>query len=143
MTTTVKTQIIQAEERLRQAMLTSDVTVLNELLAPDIIITNHFGELLGKQDDLNAHKSGLFKIHELNPSEQKISIYGEMAIVSVRMQLSGSYDGISTNRDEDSCDFRYTRVWAISSTGTWQIVADHIGMLKFDKFLTPEKLADK
>ena len=52
MTQTVETQIIKAEERLRQAMLTSDVSVLDELLAPDIIITNHLGQLLTKNDDL-------------------------------------------------------------------------------------------
>jgi hypothetical protein len=49
MNKTVETQIINAEERLRQAMLASDVSVLNELLAPEIIITSHLDELLAKQ----------------------------------------------------------------------------------------------
>ncbi|PSN15631.1 DUF4440 domain-containing protein [filamentous cyanobacterium CCT1] len=124
MTESIKVQIIDAEERLRQAMLASDVGILNELLAPEIIITSHLGELLGKQDDLAAHKSGLIKIHDLEPSEQHIQIYGEMAIVSVRMQLSGSYNGSPANGD-----FRFTRVWAISSSGNWYIVAAHIGMV--------------
>ena len=119
---TVETQIFNAEEQLRQAMLTSDVGVLNKLLAPEIIITNHLGQLLVKQDDLTAHESGMIKIHELKPSEQQIQICGEVAIVSVRMQLFGSYDGSPTNGD-----FRFTRVWAISSSGTWHIVAAHIG----------------
>lgn len=51
MTEAIETQIINAEERLRQATLASDVSVLNELLAPEIIITSHLGELL---DDLAA-----------------------------------------------------------------------------------------
>jgi len=96
---TVETQIINIEERLRQAMLASDVSVLNELLAPEIIITNHLGVLLEKQDDLAAHESGLIKINELKPSEQHIQIHGEVAIVSVRMQISGSYEGSPTNGD--------------------------------------------
>ncbi|MBM0744343.1 nuclear transport factor 2 family protein [Phormidium sp. CLA17] len=124
MTETVETQIINAEERLRQAMLASDVSVLNELLAPEIIITSHLGELLEKQDDLAAHESGLIKIHELKPSEQHIQIHGEVTIVSVRMQLSGSYNGSPANGD-----FRFTRVWVVSSSGTWHIVAAHIGMV--------------
>lgn len=124
MTQTVEAQIISVEERLRQAMLASDVSVLNELLAPEIIITSHLGELLRKQDDLAAHESGLIKIHELNPSERQIQTHGEVAIVSVRMQLSGDYNGSPANGD-----FRYTRVWAVSSSGTWQIVAAHIGMV--------------
>ncbi|MGJ5675828.1 MAG: nuclear transport factor 2 family protein [Nostochopsis sp.] len=124
MTETVETQIIKVEERLRQAMLSSDLSVLNELLAPEIIIISHLGELLGKQDDLAAHESGLIKIHELKPSQQHIQIHGEVAIVSVRMQLSGSYNGSPANGD-----FRYTRVWAVSLSGSWHIVAAHIGMI--------------
>ena len=124
MTETVETQIINIEERLRQAMLASNVSVLNELLAPEIIITNHLGQLLEKQDDLAAHESGLIKINELKPSEQHIQIHGEVAIVSVRMQIMGSYDGNPSNGD-----FRFTRVWAISSSGNWHIVAAHIGIV--------------
>ena len=124
MTETVETQIINIEERLRQAMLASNVSVLNELLAPEIIITNHLGQLLEKQDDLAAHESGLIKINELKSSEQHIQIHGEVAIVSVRMQISGSYDGSPANGD-----FRFTRVWAVSAGGTWHIIAAHIGMV--------------
>jgi Domain of unknown function (DUF4440) len=124
MTETVETQIINAEESLRQAMLASNVIVLNELLSPEIIITNHLGELLRKQDDLAAHESGLIKIHELKPSEQRIQIYGDMAIVSVRMQITGDYDGSPANGD-----FRFTRVWAVSSSGIWHIVGAHIGIV--------------
>ncbi len=38
MTETVETQIIILEERLRQAMLASNVSVLNELLAPKLLL---------------------------------------------------------------------------------------------------------
>jgi ketosteroid isomerase-like protein len=124
MTELAETQIIEIEEQLRQAMLASDVTVLNELLAPDILITSHLGELLRKQDDLAAHQSGLIKIHELNTSERQIQLRGDVAIVSVRMQIVGDYDGRPANGD-----FRFTRVWAVSSSGTWQVVAAHISRI--------------
>lgn len=124
MTETVEAQIINVEERLRRAMLDSNVSVLNELIAPESIITSHRGELSGKQDDLAAHESGAIEIHELTPSEQHIQIHGDVAIVSVRMQLSGSYHGSPANGD-----FRFTRVWAVSAIGTWHIVAAHIGMV--------------
>ncbi len=120
MNKTVETQIINAEERLRLAMLASDVSTLNQLLAPELIFTNHFGKLLRKQDDLAAHESGVIKLNELKPSEQHIQLNGEVAIVSVRMQLSGSYDGSPANGD-----FRFTRVWAVSYSGTWHVVAAH------------------
>jgi ketosteroid isomerase-like protein len=121
---TVETEIINAEERLRLAMLASDVSVLDELLAPEIIITSHLGELWTKQEDLAAHRSGVFQIDRLEPSERQMKIYGEVAIVSVRMELVGSYNGMPTKGD-----FRYTRVWAVAERGTWQIVAAHIGMV--------------
>jgi ketosteroid isomerase-like protein len=124
MTETLETQIIHAEEQLRQAMLASNVDVLNELLAPNIMITNHFGARLAKQDDLAAHASGLIKIHELQASEQQIQIHGEVAIVSVRMQLSGNYNGNPANGD-----FRFTRVWSVSANGKWHIIAAHIGLI--------------
>jgi len=74
-------------------MLSSDVSALDELLAPDLIFTNHLGQLLGKEDDLAAHRSGMLKVKELTPSEQHVRPNGDVAIVSVRMQLSGMYDG--------------------------------------------------
>lgn len=43
MTNTIETQILEAEERLRLAMLGSDVAALDELLAPDLIFTSHSG----------------------------------------------------------------------------------------------------
>jgi ketosteroid isomerase-like protein len=121
---TLEAQIADVEERLRQAMLASDVHVLDELLAPDIIITSHRGEILKKQDDLAAHTSGAFKINELNPSERQIQVLGAVAIVSVRMQIMGSYQGSPANGD-----FRFTRVWARSQQDTWHIVAAHIGQV--------------
>ena len=124
MNQTVETQIINAEERLRLAMLASDVCTLDELLAPELIFTSHLGEVLSKQDDLAAHKSGLLKIYDLKPSEQRIQLHGEVAIVLVRMQILGSYNG-----DPANGDFRFTRVWAVSPSRTWQIVAAHVGIV--------------
>jgi len=116
----LQVQIVEAEEKLRTAMLSSDVAALNELLAPDLIFTNHLGQLLGKKDDLAAYSSGVLKIGGLEPSEQHVRIFDEVAVVSVRMQVSGTYDGAPANGD-----FRFTRVWARSQQERWQIVAAH------------------
>ena len=121
MTETIKIQIVEVEEQLRQAMIASDISTLNALLAPSIVITNHLGQLVERQADIAAHESGLIKIHALNASEQKIQILGEVAIVSVRMQIQGNYNGSPANGD-----FRFTRVWAVVN-GAWHIVAAHIG----------------
>ena len=67
MTSKQQTQLIELEERLRQAMLRSDVGVLDELIAPDLIFTNHLGQLVSKQDDLAFHQSGVLKLKEFTP----------------------------------------------------------------------------
>jgi ketosteroid isomerase-like protein len=118
MDTTIEIQ--KSEEQLRQAMLASDIAALSTLLANELIFTNHLGQCLGKEVDLSAHKSGTLRISKLEPSEQQIKLVGEkVAVVSVRVQITGTYAGQPAGGD-----FRFTRIWA-SSNGHWQIVAAH------------------
>ena len=116
----VETQIAEAEERLRQAMLGSDVAALDELLGPELVFTNHLGQVLGKADDLDAHRSGIVKIDELELSDQRVIGQGNVAVVSVQVRLSGSYAGA---RAEGL--FRFTRVWAQGTDGAWRVIAGH------------------
>lgn len=120
-----ETKINELEEQLRQAMLASDVGALDTLLAQDLIFTNHLGQCLGKEADLTAHQSGALSISQLEPSEQQIKLIGgSVAVVSVRMRISGQYDGQPTGGD-----FRFTRVWSPSPSGQWQVVAAHSGVI--------------
>jgi ketosteroid isomerase-like protein len=120
----VEEQIAELENRLRNAMLNGMVADLDELLAPDLIFTNHLGRLLGKQDDLNAYRSEALNITELSPSEQQVRKAGDVVVVSVRMQLRGTYGG-----EPASGDFRFTRVWAPSPKNAWHVVAAHAGLV--------------
>lgn len=120
MSNPIEAQILAAEAQLRLAMLNSDVKVLNELLAPELVFTNHLGQVLGKQDDLAAHQSGKFKIESLTSSDRRIQVIGNVAIATVKVHLIGSYEG--TSFDDN---LRFTRVWHLSSSKTWQIVAAH------------------
>ncbi|NER83486.1 MAG: nuclear transport factor 2 family protein [Leptolyngbya sp. SIO1D8] len=120
MSPSIESQILAAEEKLRLAMLHSDVNSLDELLAPELIFTNHLGQILHKQDDLSAHQSGSLTINELTPSEQQIQLNGNVAIVSVRMHLAGSYAGVTSEGD-----FRFTRVWSLSPRNAWRVIAAH------------------
>jgi len=113
-------QIKQYEERLKQAMLRSDVAALDELLAPDLSFINHLGQLMTKQNDLQAHKSGMLKINQITLSDQKIKVYGDVAVVTVLTHIIGSFAGAAS---EDN--FRFTRVWAKSTSNAWQVIAGH------------------
>jgi hypothetical protein len=113
-------RVIELEERLRQAMLHSDIVELDALIAPELLFTNHLGQVVSKHDDLDAHRSGRFKFTELTPSDRQIQLNEGFIVVSVLMHIVGSYQGtpVETN-------IRFTRVWAISTNGSIQIVAGH------------------
>jgi len=113
-------QIQENEDRLRIAMLQSDVSVLNELLDDDLIFTNHLGHIVNKQDDLDAHKSKIIIINELTLTEQIVRIYKPVAIVTVKAHIKGMY-----NLQESDNIFRFTRVWCKTSTNLWQIITGH------------------
>lgn len=116
----IESRLHIAEERLRCAMLASDLQILDELISPELLFTNHFGQILGKQDDLALHQSGMLKFHTLEPSESQTKIRENMAIVSVRMKISGLYDG-----KPFAGHLRYTRVWCRSKNNALQVVAGH------------------
>ena len=112
--------IQENEERLKIAMLQSDVSVLDELLADDLIFTNHLGHIVTKQDDLEAHKSKIININEITLAEQEVRIYKTVAIVTVKAHIKGMY-----NLQESDNIFRFTRVWCKTSTNVWQIIIGH------------------
>ena len=124
MSNSIETQIIKAEERLRLAMLQSDVDALSELLAPELIFTNHLGQVMSKEDDLEAHRSGIAKIDVLTPSEEHIQLINGVAIVSVRVYLAGSYADTPFEGD-----LRFTRIWATASNERWHIIAAHSSLI--------------
>ena len=123
----LQSKIVELEERLRQAMLRSEVGVLDELIAPELLFTNHLGQLITKQDDLASHQSGALRLKALTPTEQHIQINNGFVIVSVLIHLLGTYE--STPID---FSIRYTRIWAVTSSGSMQIVAGHASAIPKD-----------
>ena len=120
MSDNLQSQIIELEERLRHAMLYSNVAELDALIAPELLFKSHLGQIFSKQEDLDAHRSGKFKFTEITPSNRKIQLNDEFTVVSVLMHIVGSYDGTPVEQD-----LRFTRVWAVSTTGSIQIIAGH------------------
>lgn len=116
--------IAELEEQLRQAMLTSNVAALDKLIAPELLFTNHLGQLVSKPADLEMHHSGILKLKALTPSEPHIQCHAGFSVVSVKMHLLGSYDGVPLDEH-----IRYTRLWAISSADTLQIVVGHASLV--------------
>ena len=115
----MQSKVIELEERLRLAMLNSDIAELDELISPDLLFTNHFGVLVSKEEDLNSHSTQTFVFESLDLSDSRILIHDNSAIVSVKADIQGSYNGQPANGN-----FRFTRVWA-NNSGKWQVIAGH------------------
>jgi ketosteroid isomerase-like protein len=109
-----------AEIALRQAQLAGDIESLDRLLADELTFTGPDGLLYGKRDDLDAYRAGAIRITKLEPSEEHVQDFGELAVVSVRMEMRGSFQGADFGGP-----FRYTRIWRRTDSG-WRIVAGHV-----------------
>jgi ketosteroid isomerase-like protein len=123
----LETRVIEAEERLRQAMMSNDVAVLDELISPDLLFTGHMGQLATKEEDLAAHRARLLRVTAMDPSDRRIQLHADFAVVSVLMHLKGSYDGMPIDQR-----MRYTRIWAVGDGGALQIVAGHMSEVRMD-----------
>lgn len=109
-----------AEDRLRAAMLTSDVSALDVLIDDELVFIGPDGAIYTKSMDLEAHRSGIVRIHRLDPSERQVLPLGEVMVVSVRMETAATIQGQLTE-----AALRYTRVWRYVD-GNWRIVAGSI-----------------
>ncbi|MFN2637556.1 MAG: nuclear transport factor 2 family protein [Gemmatimonadaceae bacterium] len=108
------------ESALRAAQLTSDFAALDRLVDDALVFTGPDGAVYGKADDLKGHRDGMIRITRLEPSEERVQEFGSIAVVSVRMQMSGTFRG-----EAFSGPFRYTRVWCQRPDG-WRVVAGHV-----------------
>jgi ketosteroid isomerase-like protein len=110
--------VIEAELALESAMLESDVKALNELLSDDLVFTMHTGTVIGKNEDIEAHRTQVFKIHGLKTSDRILKCKRSFAVVSSKVEIDGEIQGQRATET-----FRFTRVWERSDNGTLKVVA--------------------
>ena len=101
----IRDPVLTAEAELRSAMLAGDVDALDRLLDADLVFTGLDGRVIGKAADLDAHRTGRLRLSRLDPSERHVVRCGPTVVVSVRVDLAGTYDGEPTGGA-----YRYTRV---------------------------------
>lgn len=109
--------IREHEEMLRQAMLAGDVDALNRLIADDLVFVTHFGAIMGKNDDLEAHRRKLFSLSRLDFTEQAIRKVGDAMVTVTMAELEGVWDEPFTDA------LVYMRVWRDAGAGKWQVAA--------------------
>jgi len=109
-----------AEAALRQAQLSNDVESLERLLDDALVFTGPDGAIYGKADDLHAHRQRWLRLSRLEPSDERVQRFGPIAVVSVRMEMAGTFKG-----EPFAGPYRYTRIWCARPDG-WRIVAGHV-----------------
>ena len=114
----------QLEERLRLAMLASDADALDELASDRLRFVTLAGAVVGKETDLDAHRTGTLRLSELapvDPDARHVELLGgDVALVNVAMRLAGRFAGANF-----AGIFRYTRVWC-REDGRVRIVAGQV-----------------
>jgi ketosteroid isomerase-like protein len=121
MNAAIESQIRTCETRLYAAMLASDVAELDVLIADELLFVGPTGELATKNMDLELHRTGGTKFHELEPLELEIRVLNDqLAIATAKITLSGTYLG-----QNFGADYRYLRVWQNRDNG-WQIVGGSV-----------------
>lgn len=120
----LETQIRACETRLYAAMLASDISELDALIADDLLFVGLSGDLATKAMDLELHRTGGTQFHALVPQDLDIRAWSEQGAIAVaKISLSGTYLG-----NNFAGDFRYLRVWRKGEMG-WQIVGGSISAI--------------
>ncbi|MGR6763645.1 nuclear transport factor 2 family protein [Paenibacillus sp. T2-29] len=117
-------QIIEYEEKLRKAMLTSDVKILDELIHDKLIFVNHFGQVLNKEADLEAHRSGVLHFTDIQVLNQSVIPLDDTVVTVTRVSLRGT---VGNDPIED--EMCYTRVWH-NIDGALKIISGHCSTVK-------------
>ena len=95
------------EEKLRMAMISSDVTVLDKLIDDELVFVGPDGSVATKQMDLEAHKSKIQRISSIEASEQNVfKRNDELYIVTVKIAIKGYFGDLNIDGT-----YRYLRIW--------------------------------
>jgi ketosteroid isomerase-like protein len=115
-------EIAELESRLRSAQLAADVAALDNLIADELLFTGPTGEIATKAQDIDAHRSGALRFRQHEPLELRVRRIGrDVAITALRARLAVDVEGRAVRGT-----YRYTRVWARDSSGSWQVVGGHV-----------------
>jgi ketosteroid isomerase-like protein len=120
----IEAEIRVCEAQLCTAMLNSDLSALDLLIADDLLFVGLTGELATKTMDLELHRTGNTRFHELIPKELEIRVWSEQfVLVAAKVFLSGTYLG-----NAFSGDYRYIRIWR-KDQNNWQIAGGSVSAM--------------
>ena len=111
-------QIDKLEDAWRDALLTSNTSAMDSLLADDYMAITPSGTLQTKDETLASLRSGRFHFAKLNISDRKVRFYGTTAVVTSLADVQAT-----TAEGPVNGSYRYTRVYVRDAQGRWKIVS--------------------
>lgn len=116
-----RAHLLALEQRLRQAMLDSDVETLDVLIDPQLVFVGPDGSVFGKHDDLALHRSGRQRLERIDLLQSSLELHGnDVAVTTALTELAGSIDG-----QRFAGRFRYLRTWKRQAQ-EWRVVAGSV-----------------
>ena len=99
-----------------ESMTKNDLDTLASLLADDLVYCHSSAAVDGKTTYLDALRTGKTRYLSIEPSDVKVRVYGNTAIINGMAKLSVNSNGQTTNSS-----LRYTDVWVMRDN-KWQMV---------------------
>jgi len=112
----VKEQIQDLEEQWKVAMVAGDGGAMEKLLSEDYVGISQTGQVNTKAMQLDRIRTRAVLIKQMILSDIKIKVVGPVAIVTSRAEVQGTSDG-----NDITGEFRYTRVYQRLLSGAWKI----------------------
>lgn len=120
-----RVEILSLEEKWRQAQLSDDTGAMDKLLSDEFLGVTAAGQVVTKLQQLDRMRTRSLDIHQLDLSDTKIKISGNLAVVTSLARIEGTADGSPLHGA-----YRYTRIYQRQPGDGWKITnfeATHVG----------------
>ena len=113
-------QVASLAKQSKEATVKGDTKTLDAILADDFVVINPFGELETKAVNLKWLKDGTLRFDSIESSEEKVRVYGDAAVLTVRGRVKVTFKGRS-----ESLSVRNSEFYA-KQGGKWRCVFQQV-----------------
>ena len=109
-------EVAQLEQQWRHAELAGDTSALDRMLSDDYVSVTMQGKVNTKAQQLRRIRDRLLVLNQLDLSDVKIRVSGEVAVVTGHARVLGRSAGLPLDGS-----YRYTQVLHLLPSGAWTI----------------------
>ena len=116
----VTSAILQMERDWSAALIANDAAKLEWIMADDWTMTDPAGQRMTRAQSLAEMRDGSLKLESMSPSDVKVAVYGDTAVVTGRSKDKGTYKGMDI-----SGEYAFTDVF-VKRDGKWRAVSTQL-----------------